>query len=167
MISAVLLLGSNLNDREQCIRDAAGHIDREIGHITRQSSLYETDPWGFTSEQAFLNQVLVCQTVLSPMELLHAIKRIESGMGRVRNGSKTYTSRTIDIDILFYEKTLVDSPELTVPHPRLHERNFTLVPLQEIMPGFIHPLLKKSIQELLQACPDQLAVKRYAGGQDL
>lgn len=167
MKSAVLLLGSNLDDREQYIRDAARHIENKIGNISRLSHLYETEPWGFSSEQHFLNQVLVCETTLEPTALLSTIKGIELYMGRERTGSGGYRSRKIDIDILFYEDKYVESPELTIPHPRLHERNFTLVPLQELMPDYMHPVFKKTIRELLQTSPDQLQVKQYTGNQDL
>lgn len=167
MKTAVLLLGSNLDDREQYIRDATGHIEHQIGKIARLSHLYETEPWGFSSEQHFLNQVLVCETALTPTTLLSTTQGIESHMGRIRSGSGGYSSRKIDIDILFYEDELVASPALTIPHPRLHERNFTLLPLEEVMPDYIHPVFKKSIRELRQTSSDQLKVKPYYGDQDL
>ncbi|NBC82346.1 MAG: 2-amino-4-hydroxy-6-hydroxymethyldihydropteridine diphosphokinase [Bacteroidetes bacterium] len=158
MNTVVLLLGSNLYNRTQYIKDAVEHIREKVGNITRHSQLYETEPWGFITEFNFLNQVIICQSALSAVDLLHTTKQIESAMGRIRNPEEGYTSRKIDIDILFYNDDIIEKNNLTIPHPRLHERKFTLVPLNELLPDFIHPVYRKKVSELLHVCKDELTV---------
>ncbi len=165
-----LLLGSNRGDREQNLLLACARIKERLGNILKSSSVYETEPWGFEDNISFFNQALELETGLSPEELLAGIQDIEKELGRVRNApacttgcsctTETYSSRTIDIDILFYGSRILFTEELMVPHPRLHERMFTLMPLDEIAPSFIHPVYHKPISELLELCNDKGEVKR-------
>lgn len=154
-----LLLGSNLGDRALLMRTATDRIGERIGDVTRASGLYETAPWGGIEQPAFLNQVLEISTILAPEEVLRIILEIEHELGRVRY--ERWGARHLDIDILYFGKIVMDTPRLTVPHPRLHERRFTLVPLAEIAPKFMHPVLEKTNTELLEVCADTEAVIRY------
>ena len=154
-----LLLGSNLGDRLQVMQSARGLIQKEIGQIKAESSVYETAPWGVLDQPAFLNQVVQLQTLLEPEEVLRIILEIEHELGRVRY--ERWGARVIDIDILYFQDLILDSSRLTIPHPRLHERRFTLTPLAEIAPGFIHPVLNKSSVQLLAACADESEVKIF------
>ena len=134
-------------------------IEEHVGLITLVSSIYETEPWGFRSETSFLNMAVKVETKLSPSGLLGRILMIEAMMGRLREG-KGYKSRIIDIDILLFGSRIVDNKVLVIPHPRIHDRRFVLVPLAEIGGEIIHPVLKKSILELLTECNDNSNVKR-------
>jgi 2-amino-4-hydroxy-6-hydroxymethyldihydropteridine diphosphokinase len=155
----VLLLGSNSGDCIQYINKALTHIEKLAGKIILTSSVYQTSPWGYTDQPDFLNQVIVIETSLEPAKLLHTLKRIEKELGRA--DAEKWKQRIIDIDILFYDKLIFESDELIIPHPLLHKRRFALVPLNEIMPGFIHPLLKKKINKLMHDCTDAGEVKKW------
>lgn len=166
-----LLLGSNLGDREGNLLKACAGISKRIGNIINRSSLYETEPWGFEDSTWFYNQALEIETELSPERILAEIHGIETELGRTREAtscysgcscSTEYSSRTIDIDILFYGAKIHFTEDLMIPHPRLHERMFTLLPLDEIAPGFIHPVYRKPISELLEHCTDKGGVSRVA-----
>jgi 2-amino-4-hydroxy-6-hydroxymethyldihydropteridine diphosphokinase len=160
MKKAYLLLGGNLENRESLIGRAREAISRKVGKIIHQSSVYETEPWGFFSSDHFLNQVVVVETAEQPSSLLELILEIEIELGRTRDFNG-YESRLIDIDILFYEEEVISHNDLTIPHPRIQERMFTLKPLQEVNGSFIHPVLKKTIHQLVDECPDKLKVNRY------
>src|SRR5512145_2793478 len=160
MTTLILGLGTNLGDRVKMLSEAVKKIDEEIGTISKISSVYETEPWGFSSENMFLNVVLICETKLEISGILGRILMIESLLGRLRTKER-YTSRVIDIDILFFGDTIIDEAELKVPHPRLHERKFVLLPLNEIVPELIHPVLGKTISQLLVSCKDEGVVKKY------
>lgn len=165
-----MLLGSNRGDREQNLLRACARIKERLGNILKSSSVYETEPWGFEDSISFFNQAVEIETGLSPGELLSGIQDIEKELGRVRNElecgagcscvTEAYSPRTIDIDILFYGSGILFTDELMIPHPRLHERMFTLLPLDEIAPAFIHPVYRKTVSELLQLCNDNGEVKR-------
>ncbi len=146
-------LGTNLGDREKNLKTAIEKIAENIGPVVGSSSVYETEPWGFTAEQKFLNMVVEVKTILKPSGLLGRILMIESLMGRTREG-KEYKSRIIDIDILFYENRVIKNKALQVPHPGLTDRRFVLVPLCEIAPNLVHPGLNKNIRKLLDECKD-------------
>lgn len=158
MVHVYLLLGANLGKRFDQMQSAFQEVEEQIGRVIRYSSIYETAAWGVEDGPDYLNQVLLIETSLKPLEVLEKINRIEEQLGRTRK--LKWESRIIDIDILFYEDFLIESTKLTVPHPYLHLRKFTLVPLAEIAPNFIHPLLKKSSRELLQELRDDLEVKK-------
>lgn len=154
MHKVFLGIGSNLGNREFNLREAVDCIGESVGTILKASSLFETEPWGFETETHFLNMAVEVETKLTPSGVLGAILMIETKLGRIRNG-KQYTSRIIDIDILFYDDLIMDEIALKIPHPFIHNRKFVLVPLNEIAPGFIHPVLKKNIGSLLESCEDQ------------
>ena len=132
-------LGSNLGDREENIRQAVSLIQERIGEVVRSSSLIETEPWGFESDNRFLNGVILCVTTLTPRQVLKATQKIERELGRKKKTSLTanrltltYHDRPIDIDILLYDDLTVDEPDLRIPHPLMHERDFVMIPLEEI-----------------------------------
>lgn len=152
MKEVYLLTGSNIGRRAEMLRKAEEYIEGRIGRVEKKSMVYETAPWGKSDQRCFLNQVLVCTTSLSAPEVLQNIFEIEQLLGRVR-GEK-WGPRTIDIDILYYAKEVICLDLLTIPHPELHRRRFTLVPLAEVAPQYIHPLLKKTQYALLQECSD-------------
>ncbi|MDR1114575.1 MAG: 2-amino-4-hydroxy-6-hydroxymethyldihydropteridine diphosphokinase [Tannerella sp.] len=159
MKSAVyLLVGSNLGDRKSYLNIAKQSLCEFAGDLLMESSVYESEAWGFVSENAFLNQVLLYETELSPNELLQTIKAIETKNGRIhtKNG---YSSRNLDIDILFYDNLILKSTDLTLPHPMLHKRRFTLMPLAEIAPDLFHPVFKLNVKQLLDKCEDLGKVK--------
>ena len=129
-----LALGSNLGDRRRAIRQAVARIAEQIGPVERQSSLYETQPWGFSSPHTFINACICCRTTMSPLEVLRATQRIEKEMGRVeKTHDEVYQDRCIDIDILLFDHLNIQTPELTIPHRLMHEREFVMVPLREIL----------------------------------
>lgn len=138
---------------------AVAQIGQRIGKVSQASSLYETAPWGGIEQPAFLNQVLEVQTSQAPEEVLRLVLDIEHELGRVRY--ERWGARHLDIDLLYYGSLHMDTARLTVPHPRLHERRFTLVPLVEIAPDFVHPVLNKTNKELLEACPDTEEVSLF------
>ena len=153
-----LLLGSNLGNREENLFRTI-HAIQQLCVIVKASSRYQTQAWGNTQQPDFLNQVVQIDFKDSPRLLLRKILAIENEMGRVRTDK--WGSRIIDIDILFMDQTIVSEPDLTIPHSQLHVRRFALLPLAEIAPEFIHPILKKSCKELLNECNDSLRVERY------
>jgi 2-amino-4-hydroxy-6-hydroxymethyldihydropteridine diphosphokinase len=157
MIKLYILLGGNLGDKQQVFSETRNRLSELLGEITAQSAIYETEPWGFKSDDLFWNQVLELKTNHSAEEILRLTQQIESDLGRVSK-SNQYVSRTIDIDILFYGDQIISLENLIVPHPRIQERKFALVPLCEIAPDLIHPVFQKSIRQLLDECEDKLKV---------
>jgi 2-amino-4-hydroxy-6-hydroxymethyldihydropteridine diphosphokinase len=158
MNTVYLLIGGNMGEREQYLQRARQLIAEKCGELKAPSSIYETAAWGKTDQPMFLNQVIEIITLLSPKELLQKILDIERQLGRARQ--EKFGPRTIDIDILFYNEERHSSPSLTIPHPALQYRRFVLTPMNEIAPGFVHPVLKKTIAELLEECPDDLPVNK-------
>jgi 2-amino-4-hydroxy-6-hydroxymethyldihydropteridine diphosphokinase len=152
MHTAYLLLGANLGERLATIERALAFIEASVGAVVGQSSMYQTAPWGNTQQPPFLNQVVQVKTQLRPAEVLAQILTIEKQLGRVR--TQHWGARLIDIDILYYDHLMFQTDELNIPHPHLHERRFTLVPLVEIAPHYIHPTIGQSNQWLLDNCLD-------------
>lgn len=151
-----LLTGANLGDRFGTLLEANRLIEEKIGKILKASSLYETEAWGLVDQPAYLNQALEVATHLPPKELLKTIFEIEAALGRVARNK--WEARPIDIDILFYENKILETTDLTIPHPHLHRRNFVLVPLLEIAPHKQHPVFKKTVETLYEETEDTLDV---------
>ena len=161
MTRSYILFGSNQGDKEALLEQACTLINNRCGMLVERSSAYITEPWGFEAEEWFLNELLVVETELEPDELMDALLEIEKELGRVRHPKqKAYTSRTIDLDILYYGNQILNTEKVTVPHPRLHLRKFALLPLCEVIPDFLHPKLNLSQEELLQNCPDTSTVQQ-------
>ena len=158
MNTAYLLIGGNLGDRAAYLALAVQHISALCGRVTATSSVYETAAWGNTNQPAFYNQAICVETILEAETLLEMLLAIELEMGRVRE--EKYGPRTIDLDILMINDFVVSTPTLTIPHPQMHNRRFALLPLNEIAPALLHPVLDKTIHELLLNCPDTLDVQK-------
>lgn len=154
-----IALGSNLGNRLSNLKNAISNFTPQMD-VKKKSPVYETPPWGYADQPSFLNQVVMAETYLEPEDLLGHLKRLETVLGRepsFQNGP-----RLIDLDILFYDDIIVDSPPLMIPHPRLHQRAFVLVPLNDIAPDLMHPLFSKSVSEMLLDI-DRLNIVEYKG----
>ena len=154
-----ILTGSNSGNRQQFLKYARDKINSVAGRIVFSSHIYESEPWGFESSNAFLNQVVLINSSMTPEELLNFILETEAGAGRIRTGGD-FEDRTLDIDILFYGNSIIETNRLVIPHPRLHLRRFTLAPLCEIAPYFIHPVFNKTNSELYERCEDHSIVRQ-------
>jgi 2-amino-4-hydroxy-6-hydroxymethyldihydropteridine diphosphokinase len=152
-----LITGGNLADRQKNLELAQKLIEERIGPIEKSSKIYETEAWGNRDQPAFYNQVHVVKTKLTSLKVLEAILQIEKEMGRKRTVKNA--ARIIDIDILFYNNDIVNEQNLQIPHPHIADRRFVLLPLSELAPKFVHPVLKKTIDELISITGDQLKVK--------
>jgi len=158
MAEVYILLGGNVGDKSKIFAETKKLIGERIGLIIKLSSVYESEPWGFESN-LFWNQVIVLETPLNPHEILLLSQSIEKTMGR-NEKSDNYESRTIDIDLLFYNDLHLNSSNLILPHPKMGERNFVLIPLSEIAPEKLHPVTHLKVKEMLQICTDRLKVER-------
>lgn len=130
---------------------AAALLAERVGDILALSTIYETEPWGFESNNTFLNAALIQITKLTPLELLDATRLIEIEMGRIQKSDEGYQDRIIDIDILLYDNEIMQTPRLTLPHPMMHKRLFVMEPMAEIAPEMVHPIFNKTMEELLLA----------------
>ena len=154
MIQTVLLLGSNIDNRLDLLVNASSLIISQIGQLVAASSIYESDPWGYDSKNPFLNQALLIKTNLSPAKVLETCLSIEAVLGRKRLKNKAYADRNIDIDILLYEKLIIRTESLEIPHPRMHQRRFCMEPLTEIAPNWVVPTFQKTTSQVLALCSD-------------
>ncbi len=157
--SVYLALGTNIGDRPENLRATLAAFPPSV-IVKAESSIYETEPWGYAEQPAFLNMVVHAETDSPPLELLTHLKDLEQSLGRTptfRNGP-----RLIDLDILFYDDLTLDTPPLVIPHPRLHERAFVLVPLAELAPRLMHPLLGRSVGQLVETV-DRRGVSLFVG----
>ncbi len=164
MALAYLLIGGNLGERERVQQEALAALERSCGRLFHRSSLYESAPWGFHHERYFLNRVVSIDTPYTPNELLNQLLNIEGGFGRDREREAGYQGRVLDLDILYYEERIVREKSLTIPHPRIHERRFTLAPLCEVAPELFDPLRQKDVRTMLDECTDPLEVKVFEKG---
>jgi 2-amino-4-hydroxy-6-hydroxymethyldihydropteridine diphosphokinase len=158
MAKAALLTGSNMGERVKFLHFAEMKIG-SLGQILNKSSIYESSAWGKTDQPAFLNQCIIIETSFAPLDLLHELKESEIQAGRIKTEKRG--ERTLDIDILFYENIVLNHPELVLPHPYLAARRFTLIPLAETEPDWIHPLLLKTANQLLIECEDKGDVRKF------
>ncbi|RYD96589.1 MAG: 2-amino-4-hydroxy-6-hydroxymethyldihydropteridine diphosphokinase [Sphingobacteriales bacterium] len=154
-----LLLGGNMGNRQLLLSRAVSLIGQKVGPVLKTSALYETAAWGNQAQPAFLNQALMAATPLSAPEILIKIREIELELGRER--IEKWGSRTIDIDIIFFNREQIDLPGLSIPHPHMQDRNFVLVPLAEIAASYIHPVLQSDVATLQLQCRDTLGVHKY------
>lgn len=162
MTSAGLIIGSNLDNRLDYMNQAVKSLESRVGKLVAKSSVYVSPPWGYSSSNEYYNQVLLFETSLRAERLLEYCLRIEKVLGRVRSGSGGYSDRTIDIDILYIGDTIIENSRLTVPHPRMHLRKFCLLPLYEVNPDWIHPLLQKDMIHLIDNCGDDSEISRLS-----
>lgn len=155
MAQLILSIGTNLGNKRQNLLDAIQLIESEVGSCIRISPFYKSEPWGFDSDNSFLNGIVVVTTDLKPMEVLAITQGIERQLGRKAKSINGYADRLIDIDIVDYDRQNVESERLTLPHRLMNERNFVLKPLCDVLPDWEHPLLKKTALELLAESPDE------------
>lgn len=153
MAEFTFLLGANRGDPHATFVRAIALIEERIGKVLAASRDHWTVPWGFQDDQLFLDRALLVESEKPPGEVMSIALAIETELGRVRTPGSGYTARTIDLDILFIEAQVIDQPGLTVPHPRVHERAFALAPAADIVPALVHPVLQRSVLDLLDACP--------------
>lgn len=159
MHQVFLGIGGNIGNKHDNLINVLSLIENEMGAIRKKSSVYETPPWGFQAEENFWNMVVLIETGLNQEVLLLKLKAIEKSFGRKQH-TEGYTSREMDIDILYFDDLIISNKLLKIPHPHIAERLFVLAPLAEIAPEFWHPVLKKTSRQLLEACTDESEIKK-------
>jgi len=160
------MLGGNVGDRMEYLNRGIDLLRRNVGRIVAMSAIYESEPWGFDTQQLFLNQVVAMETDLDPLTLLTYIQRIEQTLGR-RRTDNGYQPRTMDIDILLYGNLVINTPELVIPHPRMAGRMFVLQPMAELAPDMEHPVLHRTMEYLREHCMDRKQVREYTCAMSL
>lgn len=153
-------MGSNEGDRLTILQEALLQLKRNLGIFMHSSSIYESEPWGFESDQPFYNAVVQFETEHLPQEVMNVLKYIENQAGRTRKSDSNYENRTLDLDLLYYDQEVINEIDLIIPHPRIHLRKFVLQPLVEIAPQWVDPIQQKSIVELLAITSDTGNVKK-------
>ncbi len=156
---AAIGLGSNIEPRLEALEKSILWVESLIGKVIQKSKIYESEPWGVLNQSYFLNQVILVETDQNPLEVLQYLKKIEALMGREEG--ERWGPRLIDLDLLFLDREIFHSSELLLPHPRLHERNFVLLPLQEVFSEWVHPTYQMNIRDLLRYCQDEGIVTLY------
>lgn len=159
MNTAFLHLGSNEGNRLEMIKNAISMIENKIGKVTDKSALYETEAWGLKDQPDFINQAIKVSTTLSASDTLNLCKSIEADLGGIKK--EKWGQRSIDIDLLFWNDSVMKNDNLTLPHPHIENRNFVLIPLMEIAGDYIHPVLNKTIEEIFDDCEDECEVLLY------
>jgi len=149
MALVYLGLGTNLGEKERNLNDAIISLSQEVGFVIRSSIFYASKPWGFESDNDFLNAVVLVDTALTPFDVLSKTQEIEKSLGRTAKTINSYSDRLIDIDILLYDNLIIDQPTLKIPHPLIAERDFVIIPLSEIAPDLVHPVFGRKIAALL------------------
>ena len=149
MAEVIVLFGGNSGDPAFTFHAALGRITQRIGRVLAQSRDHWTEPWGFADDRLFLNKAIIIDTMVAPEQVMKELLAIERELGRERSPDVRYAARPIDLDILFIGSEVIDRPGLTVPHPRVHQRAFALAPTADIAPGLVHPLLDRSVLDLL------------------
>ena len=150
-----------MGDKDQIFAQACLYINNRCGRVVKTSAAYESEPWGFEAKEWFLNRLVIVETELEPEALMRQLLDIEAELGRVRHPEVGgYTSRTVDLDVLYFGSRIVLTADLTIPHPRLHLRRFALLPLCELVPQFVHPAFNLTQAELLKRCPDVSVVRK-------
>lgn len=158
MNKVFLLLGANLGNPMKQLEKAKRLLENRLGNLTAASSLYKSEAWGVEDQPVFLNQVLLFETLFPAQECLKVCQKIENELGRIRK--EKWGARIIDIDILYFNSEIIETSNLCIPHPYIQDRKFTLIPLVEIEPDYIHPILKRSNKQLLLNCADKLTVNK-------
>lgn len=159
MHKVFLGIGGNLGNKSENFKKVYSLIEKNLGKISKYSSVYESPPWGFHAEENFWNQVVIIETDYSPSELLDKIHIVEKEFGRKRK-KQQYSSREMDIDILYYDDIFTETDNLVIPHPRIHQRLFVLIPLTEIAPQFKHPLFRLTSIQMFENCKDKSVIKK-------
>jgi 2-amino-4-hydroxy-6-hydroxymethyldihydropteridine diphosphokinase len=158
----VIGLGTNVGDRLTNLREAVRFIDQSVGKIARCSEVWETEPWGYNSPNSFYNAVCVVRYERPDQifSLMEQLLRIEQMMGRMRNETNTYEDRIIDLDLISFDDLVLQLDNIIIPHPKMHLRKFVLLPLEQIYPSWYHPVLEKTVRELISECPDKTVVRK-------